>query len=53
MLRIQVAIHNVEEGKIYRPKHWATFGTKDLESAAIRTYKNFALCTRKRHEITI
>jgi len=33
MLRIPVAMHNVEEERIYRPHSWAGFGTKDLEAA--------------------
>ena len=33
MLRIPVAMHNVEENGIYRPHAWGAFGTKDTESA--------------------
>ena len=33
MLRIPVAMHNVEESKIYRPHAWAAFGTDDKEKA--------------------
>jgi L-fucose isomerase len=36
MLRIPVAMHNVSEDKIFRPKAWAAFGTKDLEGADYR-----------------
>ncbi len=36
MLRIPVSLHNVEEKDIYRPHAWASFGTKDLESADYR-----------------
>jgi len=41
MLRIPVAMHNVEDDDLYRPHAWAAFGTKDLESAdysACETY---------------
>jgi len=41
MLRIPVAMHNVPEGQIFRPKAWASFGTKDLESADFRACENF------------
>ncbi|MDF2699634.1 MAG: L-fucose isomerase [Haloplasmataceae bacterium] len=36
MLRIPVAMHNVPEEKIFRPKVWGSFGTKDLEGADFR-----------------
>lgn len=41
MLRIPVTMHNVEEGKIFRPHAWSGFGTAELESAdryACKTY---------------
>ena len=41
MLRIPVAMHNVPEEQIFRPKAWASFGTKDLESADFRACENF------------
>ncbi|MEA3453376.1 MAG: L-fucose isomerase [Candidatus Caldatribacteriota bacterium] len=41
MLRIPVAMHNVPEEKIFRPKAWASFGTSDLESADFRACENF------------
>ena len=41
MLRIPVAMHNVPEGQIFRPKAWASFGTSDLESADFRACANF------------
>ena len=41
MLRIPVAMHNVPEGQIFRPKAWTSFGTKDLESADFRACENF------------
>ncbi len=36
MLRIPVALHNVEDDKIFRPACWGAFGTKDLEGADFR-----------------
>jgi len=36
MLRIPVALHNVEEERIFRPHAWSAFGTDDLESADYR-----------------
>lgn len=36
MLRIPVALHNVDDEKIYRPHAWTAFGTKDLEGADYR-----------------
>ena len=41
MFRIPVAMHNVPEEKIFRPKAWASFGTSDLESADFRACENF------------
>jgi len=41
ILRIPVAMHNVPEEKIFRPKAWASFGTSDLESADFRACENF------------
>ncbi len=41
LLRIPVAMHNVPEEKIFRPKVWSAFGTQDLESADFRACKNF------------
>ncbi len=41
MLRIPVALSNVEEDKILRPSTWSAFGTKDLEGADYRACKNF------------
>ncbi len=40
MLRIPVAMHNVEAGRVFRPHAWAAFGTEDAESADYR-----ACCT--------
>ncbi|MHB8277523.1 MAG: L-fucose isomerase [Candidatus Humimicrobiaceae bacterium] len=41
MLRILVALHNVEPEKIFRPSTWNAFGANDLESADFRACKNF------------
>lgn len=40
MLRIPVAMHNVPEENIFRPKAWTSFGSKDLETADFRACKN-------------
>jgi L-fucose isomerase len=47
MLRIPVALHNVSEDRIFRPKTWAAFGTKNLESADFRACKLFGPRFRK------
>lgn len=36
MLRIPVFMHNVEEGDVYRPSAWSSFGTEGLEGADFR-----------------
>jgi len=36
MLRIPVAMHNVDEDRIFRPKAWSGHGTADLEGADFR-----------------
>ena len=41
MLRIPVAMHNVPEENIFRPKAWTSFGSKDLETADFRACNNF------------
>ncbi len=41
IIRIPVAMHNVPEEKVFRPKAWASFGTKDLESADFRACEKF------------
>jgi L-fucose/D-arabinose isomerase len=41
MLRIPVALSNVEEDRILRPSTWGAFGTKDMEGADYRACKNF------------
>ena len=47
MLRIPVAMHNVEEDRIFRPKTWSAFGTKDAESADFRACQNFGALYKK------
>jgi L-fucose isomerase len=41
MLRIPVAMHNVLEEQIFRPKAWASFGTSCLEGADFSACANF------------
>jgi L-fucose isomerase len=41
MLRIPVALHNVDDNDIYRPHSWAAFGTKELESADYRACETY------------
>lgn len=41
MLRIPVSMHNVEDGKVFRPHAWSAFGTKDAESADYRACKAY------------
>ena len=41
MLRIPVAMHNVDDDKIFRPSAWSLFGTQDKESADYRACANF------------
>jgi len=36
ILRIPVALHNVDEERIFRPSMWGAFGTKDFEGADYR-----------------
>ena len=47
MLRIPVAMHNVEEERIFRPKTWSAFGSRDLEGADYRACKNFGPLYKK------
>ncbi len=47
MLRIPVAMHNVEEERIFRPKTWGAFGTKDLEGADYRACQTFGPLYKK------
>lgn len=47
MLRIPVSMHNVEEERIFRPKAWNAFGTKDLEGADYRACQNFGPLYKK------
>lgn len=41
MLRIPVAMHNVAEEDIFRPKAWSNHGTKDNEAADYRACANY------------
>ena len=41
MLRIPVNMHNVEEGKVFRPSAWNAFGTENREGADYLACKNF------------
>lgn len=41
MLRIPVAMHNVPEERVFRPKVWSAFGTKDQEGADFRACNNY------------
>lgn len=41
MLRIPVALHNLEDNQLYRPHSWAAFGTKDLEAADFAACKHY------------
>ncbi len=41
MLRIPVAMHNVDEDKVYRPHAWAAFGTIDSQAADYEACKKY------------
>ncbi len=41
MLRIPVNMHNVDEGRIYRPSAWNAFGTQNIEGADFSACRNF------------
>ena len=41
MLRIPVAMHNVEEERIFRPHAWAAFGTEAKESADFKACQTY------------
>ena len=47
MLRIPVAMHNVPEEKIFRPKVWSSFGTNDIEGADFRACQNYGPLYKK------
>jgi len=40
-LRIPVAMHNVDEGAIFRPSAWGLFGAQDPQGADYRACQNF------------
>jgi L-fucose isomerase len=41
MLRIPVAMHNVDEGQLFRPSAWGAFGADDATGADFRACGNF------------
>lgn len=47
LLRIPVYLHNVDEGRIFRPSAWSPFGTADLEGGDFRACANFGPLYRK------
>ncbi|MBC7960519.1 MAG: L-fucose isomerase [Vallitaleaceae bacterium] len=47
MLRIPVAMHNVEADDIFRPKAWSAFGTTDLEGSDYRACSNYGALYKK------
>lgn len=47
MLRIPVAMHNVEEDRIFRPKAWAAHGTKDMEGSDFRACQTYGPLYKK------
>ncbi|MDR2982590.1 MAG: L-fucose isomerase [Puniceicoccales bacterium] len=47
MLRIPVYMHNVEDGKVFRPSTWTAFGTACPESADFRACANFGALYKK------
>lgn len=36
MLRIPVSMHNLPEGRLFRPSAWSTFGALDTQGADYR-----------------
>lgn len=47
VLRIPVSLHNVEDERIFRPKAWAAYGTKDLEDADFRACNTYGALYKK------
>ncbi len=47
MLRIPVAMHNVEEDRIFRPKAWSAYGTANLEGADYRACATYGALYKK------
>lgn len=41
MLRIPVALHNIQDDKIFRPHNFTGFGTKDLEAVDFKACETF------------
>ncbi|MDA3845723.1 MAG: L-fucose isomerase [Vallitaleaceae bacterium] len=47
MLRIPVAMHNVEEERIFRPKAWSAYGSQHLEGADYRACQTYGPLYKK------
>lgn len=47
MLRIPVAMHNVSEERIFRPKAWSAHGTSDVEGADYRACSTYGPLYKK------
>jgi L-fucose isomerase len=47
MLRIPVAMHNVEEDRIFRPKAWSAHGTAGMEGADFRACSTYGPLYKK------
>jgi len=47
ILRIPVSMHNVPDDRIFRPKVWSAFGTKDPENADFRACNSFGALYKK------
>lgn len=41
MLRIPVNMHNVDEGRLFRPSSWSAFGTQNTEGADFRACNSY------------
>ena len=47
MLRIPVAMHNIEADDVFRPKAWSAFGTTDYEGSDYRACQNYGALYKK------
>jgi L-fucose isomerase len=47
MLRMPVAMHNVDEDRIFRPKAWSAHGTADIEGADFRACATYGALYKK------
>jgi len=47
MLRIPVAMHNVDDERIFRPKAWSAHGTKDSEGSDFRACATYGALYKK------